>query len=75
MNDDYNTLGDKVALNIKIERIRKSLTQEQLAFEADLDRGTISKIETKKISPTIKTLEKIAKALDIETEVLLDCKK
>ena len=75
MNDDYNTLGDKVALNIKIERIRKSLTQEQLAFEADLDRGTISKIETKKISPTIKTLEKIAKALDIETEVLLGCKE
>lgn len=58
---------NKTALNIRINRTKQNLTQEQLAAMASITRPTVRNAErinsTK--SPTIGTLSKIAKALDL----------
>ena len=58
----------KELLGLKIKEVRKQkkLTQETLAEMLDLDVGYISKLEVGRNFPTIGTLEKIAKALDVE---------
>lgn len=75
MNEDYSMTGRKVALKIKFERMKKNLSQEELALSAGLSRNSIWKIETGKVSPTIETLDKIARALEIDFSTLTDISK
>ena len=58
----------KELLSKKIRELRKAnkYTQEQLAEKVDIGTPNISYFETGKYSPSIETLEKIAKALDVE---------
>ena len=55
--------------------MKKNLSQEEFAFNAGLSRNAIWKIETGKVSPTIETLDKIARALGIEISTLTDVSK
>ncbi len=75
MNDDCSSLSKKIGKKIKLERIKKEFTQENLALDSGLDRNTIWKIESGRVSPTIDSLEKIAKALDIDFNTLMDISK
>ena len=68
-------INDKICKKIKLERIKKDLSQQKLALLANLDKNTIWKIETGQTSPTVNTLEKIAKALEIEFSTLVDVSK
>jgi len=72
MNDKevYQLIG----LNIKVERTIKRLTQEQLAELIDVHEKYIGKIETGKQNVTIKTLNRIANALNIKLTRLLENK-
>ncbi len=65
-NKRLKTLG----LNVKAERIRKEISQEQLAEMIDTSRTTISYIETARQNPTILKVLDIAKALDVDISVL-----
>lgn len=58
------TLGDK----IKKMREERGLSQKEVASGVDIDRGQYSRIETNKVEPTLSTLEKIAKAFNIDVE-------
>lgn len=61
-----------IAKNIKKYRKEKSLSQDKLARLADVAHATIIKIESGGIqSPTIDTVQKIAKALGIGLEDLM----
>ena len=60
-----------LGLNIKSERIRKNLSQEELAEKCDVSRNSISLIETGKINPTILKIVDIAKALNVDINILL----
>jgi transcriptional regulator with XRE-family HTH domain len=51
---------------IKKHRIKKNMTQNDLAIECDFEKASMSRIESGQANPTIRTLFKIAKALDIE---------
>ncbi|GMQ62448.1 helix-turn-helix domain-containing protein [Vallitalea maricola] len=57
----------------RIREIReiKNYNKSQLAKKAGISKATISKLENYKESPTIETLEKIAKALDVKVSDLL----
>ncbi len=62
------TLAEK----IRTRRIELSLTQEQLAIKATIPYTTLSKIENGFVlNPTVKTLKKIAKALEVNIEDLV----
>lgn len=75
MNNEFSVISDKICLKIKFERIKRNLSQEQLAFKANVNKNTIWKIETGKVSPTIETLGKIANALEMEFSELIDVSK
>ena len=75
MNVDYNVINSKICLKVKFERLKKGLSQEELAFLAGVNKNTIWKIETNKVSPTVETLAKIAKALEIDFTTLTDVSK
>ena len=62
----------KIAFNIKVERMRKNLTQFQLAEMIDVQEKYIGKVESGKQNLTIKTLIKLANALDIKLSKLVD---
>ena len=72
MNSSKSDLNNKICLKIKIERIKRNLSQEQLAEIADLNRNTIGNIERGLASPTIETLEKLANAFEMSVIELID---
>jgi len=61
-----------IAKNIKKLRQEKSISQDRLSKLADLSLNSIVNIETgNNPNPTIETLEKIAKALEVSIDELL----
>lgn len=64
--DHKKLLGQR----IKYFRKAKKLTQEQLAEIVSMEPNSISIIESGRNFPTLNSLEKIAKALDIELNIL-----
>jgi transcriptional regulator with XRE-family HTH domain len=51
---------------IKELRAEKGLTQVRLAVAADMNPATLNRIEQGKANPNLKTLERLAEALDVE---------
>ena len=65
-------INKKIGKNIQKHRIKRGLTQETLAFEADLHRAYIGQIERGEKNIGVHNLQKIAKALGLKTSKLLD---
>lgn len=62
-------LGEK----IRKLRINKGLTQEKLAELAGVDPKTVIEIEAgKRENPTVNTLDKLAKSLNVSLSEILD---
>lgn len=61
------------AFGIVLRELRKraEFTQENLAFEAGIERNYVSLIELGRNQPTISVIFKLAKALDIEPSKLI----
>jgi len=63
---------NKIGKNIKKLRQAKSLSQDRLSKVADVSYNSVIKLETGGITnPTIETLQKISKALDVSVDDLL----
>jgi transcriptional regulator with XRE-family HTH domain len=60
-----------VAANVRAARKTAGLSQEKLAFEAQLDRTYISQVERKQRNVTISVLARIAAALGTTPDKLL----
>jgi transcriptional regulator with XRE-family HTH domain len=60
-----------VARNLRILRKQKGLSQEELAFQAGINRNYVGQIERQEKSPTIDVIEKLSVALGILPMVLL----
>ena len=67
---DDKKLFETLALNIKIARTIKKMTQAQLAELIDVHEKYIGVIEAGRQNITLKTLNKIANALDTNIETL-----
>lgn len=61
-------IGDK----IREIRLKKKLTQKELAFILDIEISQITRIETGKINTSILNLIKISKALEIDIKELFN---
>ncbi|MBQ7126335.1 helix-turn-helix transcriptional regulator [bacterium] len=60
----------QIALNMRIERARKGLTQERLAELSGISAKHITKIEKANVTPSAYLIYKIAKALDVSIDTL-----
>jgi transcriptional regulator with XRE-family HTH domain len=58
--------------NLRKLRESKSISQEELAYKADIPINQVGRIERGEVNTTISTLNSIAKALDICLKDLLD---
>lgn len=58
-------LNDSFASVLKKLRVQKGLSQEELAFKANLHRTYISQLERGLKSPTLNTISILAEVLDI----------
>ena len=67
----YTELRTALARQIRSVRIRRGISQEELAFRAGLHRTYISLVERSKKSLTVDSLARIASALDIKPSQLL----
>ncbi len=64
-------LRDILAANLRRQRGRLSLSQEELADRAEIDRTHVSKIERSIHSPTVDVLGRLATALGVSPADLL----
>ena len=69
-NETLFKLGQK----IRYERVKRKMSQEDLAAKADLNFRSISYIECGKHDVKILTLEKLAKSFNLEMYELLQFK-
>ena len=62
----------KFGKNVKIERIKKDLTQENLAEILNVSQNYIACIETGKQNMSLAKINELAKAMNINIKYLLD---
>ena len=62
---------EQLALNMRVERARKRLTQEKLAELSGISAKHITKIENACVTPSAYLIYKIAKALDVSVDSLI----
>lgn len=61
-----------LARNVKHHRRLRGMTQENLALSIEMKRSYVSGIECGKRNPTVKAIERLALALEINPKELLD---
>jgi transcriptional regulator with XRE-family HTH domain len=72
VNINPNGLGHlKLAHSIRSLRLRNGLSQRQLALRMSVPRTYVSKIENEKATPTLSSLERLARALEVTVPDLL----
>jgi transcriptional regulator with XRE-family HTH domain len=54
-----------IGSRIKDIRMKKNMTQFELAVRCEFEKASMSRIESGKTNPTVLTLKKIGKALDV----------
>lgn len=59
-------LRDVFATNLRRLRNAKGLSQDDLAYDADISRSYLSQLEKGKFYASLKMIEKLAAALDVE---------
>ena len=57
---------------LKDLRIRRALTQEELANKASIGKNTVNRVERNLTEPHMSTLRKLAQALGVEPHELLE---
>lgn len=70
MTADPHTV--RFAANLVGLRRARGVSQEDLAWDAGLHRTAISLLERAKRDPTLRTIEALAEALEVDPVVLLD---
>ena len=56
---------EAIGSRIKDIRIRKNMTQFELAVRCEFEKASMSRIESGKTNPTVLTLKKISNALEV----------
>ncbi len=72
MMNKIDTLSKEFGKKIKIERIKKEISQEKLAELSGLHRTTLGAIENGKCSPTLDSIARIASALNLTIPEMLE---
>ena len=65
----------KICLKVKVERIKKEWSQEELAERTNLNKNTIGRIERNDITPSVESLIQLADVFDMTLSELVDISK
>ena len=68
---EYEQLCNVLAANVRRVRRARGVSQEQLAFDAEIDRTYVSQIERSVINPSLLVLHKVATAFEVTVVELL----
>jgi transcriptional regulator with XRE-family HTH domain len=71
---DRNSLLKRFGKNVKIERVKKDLTQEQLAEKMDVSQNYIACIECGRENMSLAKILELANFLQVDIETLLSFK-
>ena len=72
MDKQYKPLYEKIGLNVVYYRIRKKLTQLQLAELVDVDRSHISAMELGNVGVSFDVMFRLCEVLEITPKELFD---
>lgn len=72
MDISAETFIANLGIHIRQLREKKNMSQQDLANDSDIPKSQVARIERAKVNTTVKTLVKIANALEIEPKDLLD---
>ncbi|WP_188050712.1 helix-turn-helix domain-containing protein [Flavobacterium sp. GP15] len=72
MEISEETFISNLGTHLRQLRELKNISQQDLANDCGISKSQIARIEVAKINTTVRTLIKIANALDIEPKDLLD---
>lgn len=72
MNIKDKELAKKFGFKVMIERKKQKLSQEELAEKAEMHRNSIGYIERAETSPTLDSINSIAKALNLSLHEIID---
>lgn len=61
----------QIASKLKQIRLQKGMTQSQVAEKAGVNVNLYARIERGEVTPSIPTLKKLAKALGVKSEAIL----
>jgi len=75
MNRKFNTLQNTLGRNVRRLRRELNLSQEELAFQAEIDRTYVSQIERGVINPSLLVLWKVSCVLGVDVAALLEQSK
>lgn len=64
----------KIGQSVRYIRLKRSMSQEELAFGAGLNLNSVSTLERGLNNIKIKNLYKIAEALNVDINDILNCK-
>ena len=54
-----------VAWNLRRIRVRRGLSQERLAYDAEVDRSYVGGLEREEENPTVDVLDRLARTLEV----------
>lgn len=67
----YANISKKLGQNFKKIRLKRNLSQARIAKQLKVDRAYVSSLENGKKNPTLKTINKLAKMLNVPINRLL----
>lgn len=67
-----DSLQIRVGKRIQEIRDNKKLSQQDLAAKCNFEKSNMSRLEAGKVNPTLSTLEKISKALEVNITELFN---
>lgn len=69
---DYNEILKQIGLNFRVERIKKSLSQEKFAELANVHTNYIGKVERGEQNLTVKKIVLLADSLGVSVKNILN---
>lgn len=70
--NNFSEIFKKIGLKIKLLRIERKISQQDLAAACNFEKSNLARIEAGRTNPTVATLLKICQVLEVPITQLLD---
>lgn len=70
--NNFSEVFKKIGLKIKLLRIERKISQQDLAAACNFEKSNLARIESGRTNPTVATLLKICQVLDTPISQLFD---